>query len=841
MLLVCQMMAVLGDANLTTASANDERAATAPESIRVAQGFEVELLRSAQEGESSWISMTWEPKGDLLVGLDDQGVARLRLQATNGTIPFERLAGTDSFRHVRGILHALGSLYVCATDSQEIYRLTDENQDDEYETQELFQRLAYNSRYGHGMNQLVLGPDNLLYIVIGNDVVFPDPASPTSPYRGPQEDWFLPNPNDLGQDDRVGYIAQVDPAGKQWKIIAGGLRNPFDLAFDRDGEIFTWDADMEWDVGLPWYRPTRLNHIVRGGEYGWRWGTGKWPAWFPDSLPATLNTGYSSPTALAFGYPSRWPNRFRQALYMADWQLGRIFLVDLQVQGASYRADAEVFIEGGPLNVCDMSFGPDGDLYFITGGRGSQSGLYRVRWVGDENALATLDGKEMPAIEGDDLRGVRRELEKLQEVRDATQYDLIWQHLGSQDRWLQFAARVAMENQDQELWQKEIERLLADNAGSSEGPHKNRRLLSALLGMARVGGESRREWVLHHLLEREWNQLETHDLVTLLRAIQLSWLRQGTPTQAEQRTMRERLEPLYPHQSFQVNWLLAELLVGLQSKIVLDDTLDLLLVGASQEEEFQYAKTLLHVDGPWSMPAVDKMLTWLERSRRYHGGRLVETMWNQLRESLENKLTNEQRLEYATRMEQLVQPELKEISASVSPQVFVQEWKMEELLDDVLKLDRESTTRGDLKRENEQMEQYQRGIQALNAGHCLKCHQFDGRGTHVGPDLTGVAKRYDGRALLESIIEPSRQIDPKYLNTTYLLEDGHVVSGRTVGVSSKQLVIEVEPLTGRTETIERSQIEQSSPTAVSPMPQGLLNTMSREEIIALIRLLRAVH
>ena len=36
--------------------------------------------------------------------------------------------------------------------------------------------------------------------------------------------------------------------------------------------MFTFDADMEWDVGQPEYRPTRINH-VSGGEYGWRWGT----------------------------------------------------------------------------------------------------------------------------------------------------------------------------------------------------------------------------------------------------------------------------------------------------------------------------------------------------------------------------------------------------------------------------------------------------------------------------------------------------------------------------------------------------------------------------------------
>jgi putative heme-binding domain-containing protein len=92
--------------------------------------------------------------------------------------------------------------------------------------------------------------------------------------------------------------------------------------------------------------------------------------------------------------------------------------------------------------------------------------------------------------------------------------------------------------------------------------------------------------------------------------------------------------------------------------------------------------------------------------------------------------------------------------------------------------------------------------------------------------------------LLESILEPSKQIDPKYLNTTYLMNDGSIISGRTVGVSSAQLVIEVDSITGRTETIQRAEIEASSPAKVSPMPEGLIDVLTAEEIRNLIGLLR---
>ncbi|WP_289452051.1 hypothetical protein, partial [Klebsiella pneumoniae] len=92
--------------------------------------------------------------------------------------------------------------------------------------------------------------------------------------------------------------------------------------------------------------------------------------YYADSLPANLETGLGSPTGMIFGDASQFPPKMRDRLFMADWQHGRILSATLTPDGGSYRAEAEVFAEGGPLNVCDLLFGPDGALYFITGGRG---------------------------------------------------------------------------------------------------------------------------------------------------------------------------------------------------------------------------------------------------------------------------------------------------------------------------------------------------------------------------------------------------------------------------------------------------------------------------------------
>ena len=123
--------------------------------------------------------MTFDDQGRLVVGLDNTGVARMTLADNPHDIRFEKVESTLS--HCRGVLYAYESLYVSATNSKEFYRLRDTNGDDRFDESTLLKEFDYRSRYGHGTNQIVLGPDGLIYLVIGNDVSFPAARHPTRP------------------------------------------------------------------------------------------------------------------------------------------------------------------------------------------------------------------------------------------------------------------------------------------------------------------------------------------------------------------------------------------------------------------------------------------------------------------------------------------------------------------------------------------------------------------------------------------------------------------------------------------------------------------------------------
>ncbi|MEZ6044379.1 MAG: hypothetical protein R3C11_02115 [Planctomycetaceae bacterium] len=416
----------------------------------------------------------------------------------------------------------------------------------------------------------------MIYLVVGNDVSFPEGVSADSNYLNPQLDHLLPNPHDGEPDHRVGYILRTDPEGKNWEVIAGGFRNQVDIAFNAAGEMFTWDADMEWDLGQPWYRPTRINHIIPGGEYGWRSGTGKWPEYYADSLPATLNTGLGSPTGMVSGSEGKFPERFRDVLFAADWQNGRILLIDMIPNGATYTCTSEVFLEGGPLNVCDMQFGPDGALYFITGGVGSQTGLYRVTPDPDmENTSKLPEVSPQQIAHGEEQRALRR---KLEEYQTSTTDDIgfLWSQLKSPDRWLRFSARVALEKQEPANW-----RSLVLNETDPEVA------ITGLIALARKGSEADQPEVFQALLKISPDEITVEQFADLLRAYQLCFLRLGSPTEKQKELLRNRLSSHFPSRSSNVNHLLGELLVYVGEESFVSRAIPLLKMDLSQEEEIR--------------------------------------------------------------------------------------------------------------------------------------------------------------------------------------------------------------------------------------------------------------
>ena len=128
----------------------------------------------------------------------------------------------------------------------------------------------------------------------------------------------------------------------------------------------------------------------------------------------------------------------------------------------------------------------------------------------------------------------------------------------------------------------------------------------------------------------------------------------------------------------------------------------------------------------------------------------------------------------------------------------------------------------------------------LKTAACLACHRFGDEGLFVGPDLTAIGARFDARAMLESILEPSRVIDDKYRNVAISTRQGELIVGRLVAEKDKSLLLAPNPYQPTfTREIQRSAIAARNDSTFSPMPVGLLNSFSREDVLDLLAVLQA--
>ena len=128
------------------------------------------------------------------------------------------------------------------------------------------------------------------------------------------------------------------------------------------------------------------------------------------------------------------------------------------------------------------------------------------------------------------------------------------------------------------------------------------------------------------------------------------------------------------------------------------------------------------------------------------------------------------------------------------------------------------------------------GQKVFDVASCVSCHSIGGKGQNIGPDLTKLdAAKSTRDALLESILVPSKQIDDKFRSYAFVLSDGETVTGMIVEETPSVVNVAFDPLgKAAPREIARTSILARTRSDVSLMPLGLLNKLSREEILDLL-------
>ena len=804
-------------------------AETAADQLKVLKDFRVDLLYTVPKADQgSWVAMTVDPKGRLIVS-DQYGKLYRVVVPPIGSAEQPKISPIEApIGQAQGLLYAFDSLYVMvankAYEGQGLYRIRDTDGDDQFDEVKLLRKIDGGGE--HGPHAILLAPDGKsLYIVAGNQTKLTEMSSSRVPLHW-SEDHLLPRLWDgngfmKGVLAPGGWIARIDPDGKDWELICNGFRNEYDAAFNRNGDLFTFDADMEWDMNTPWYRPTRVCMVASGAEFGWRSGAGKWPAYYPDSLPAVVDIGPGSPTGVTFGYGAKFPAKYQEALYICDWSYGKLYAVHLNPEGSAYRGEAEEFVTGSPLALTDLVISPrDGAMYFAVGGRKTQSALYRVTYTGSQStAVAKADNT------GAREREIRRKLESFHGHKDPKAIEEAWPYLGNKDRFLRFAARIALEHQDVGLWR--------DKALAETDPEAS---INVLIGLIRSSARDQFHRkpsdppvdpalpgrVVASLDRIAWKKLNEPQQLELLRAYSLAFVRLGKPESELRERMIAKFDPVFPAKSRELNAELAQMLVYLEAPKAATKLITMLAKAPTQEEQMDYARDLRVLKTGWTMDQRREYFNWFVKAGGFRGGASLGGFLRDIKADAVSNLAETVRAELQPIID--LKPDKTLRFASLGERTVQREWTVEEL-------DRLAAKK--LKDRN-----FDRGREVFGSVGCFACHRFANEGGAIGPDLTGVSGRFSVRDLIESIVDPSKEVSDQYAAIVIEKNDGTDVTGRIANLSDNNIMVNANMYDPNDIVrVNRKDIKSIHPSKVSMMPTGLLNVLKEDEILDLMAFL----
>jgi putative heme-binding domain-containing protein len=846
--------------------------------FNVPPGFQVERLFTVpQEKLGSWVCITVDSKGRIIAseqGANNdnerrirgasakQGLCRITPPPIGSNEPTKVEHLEVPMTSAQGLLFVNETLYVSANGGpgSGLYRLRDTNNDDQFD--EVVKLREFRGTGEHGPHALRLSPDGKsIYVVCGNHTLPPFDLETNSPVqtmggvrpeqlhaKAPagftsqlpfnwDEDLLLPrqwdsNGHAAGIVAPGGWIAKTDLEGKTWDMVSIGYRNQYDFAFNADNEMFAYDSDMEWDVGSPWYRPTRVVHATSGSEFGWRSGTGTWPQYYVDSLPELIDIGPGSPVGVEFGYGTKFPAQYQKALFICDWTFATMYAIHLEPSGSTYKAVKEEFVSRTPLPLTDVVVGKDGALYFTIGGRGAQSELFRVTYVG-KDSTAPVDAKDPRNAQ---LRALRHKIEAYHITGNESPaaISFLVPHLGHEDRFIRYAARIALEKLPVKAWQEQI--LAATDAET---------LITGAVGLARQADAPLKPRLLAALDKLDYAKLTPAQQLELLRTYELVLIRLGLPDEAARGPLGTKFDAIFPGATEMHTRELGVLMVALSSPNAANKIVPLLTkervashnisaellarnrgyggsianMLANQPDQLQYhlATSLRNLKTGWTPEQRKIYFSWFNKARTWAGGNSYQKFITNISDDAFNNATDTERLaiEALGLRKPYIAPELPKPKGP----------GRDYTTDEILKLAGEKLSGRN----------FQNGQKMFAAARCIVCHRYANDGGSTGPDLTQLAGRFNLKDLTDSIVDPSKVISDQYKASIVATKDGKAHTGRIISDSKESITMVVDAEnSSKVVEIKKNDIDETIPSKVSLMPKDLLKTLNEEEVLDLL-------
>ena len=154
---------------------------------------------------------------------------------------------------------------------------------------------------------------------------------------------------------------------------------------------------------------------------------------------------------------------------------------------------------------------------------------------------------------------------------------------------------------------------------------------------------------------------------------------------------------------------------------------------------------------------------------------------------------------------------------------FVKDWTSDELAPGLDQLGQERSQ--------------EKGVHLFKELGCAQCHRFAEGGGGAGPNLSDIGHKRNPQELLDSILEPSKQIAPEFAATVVVTSEGQTFEGRVGQEDDQTLVLHTSDAFAKPVTVRKVEISERYLSGTSTMPDGLLDTLQKSEILDLLAFL----
>ena len=687
-----------------------------------------------------------------------------------------------------------GAVYVITRSSLTLVQDTDGNGTAD-QRQELLQ-LETEDKYPHnGLVGIAREPDGRLLVSMGEN-------------HGMAFRLVGAGGKEIAAEGEGGMIFRCSPDGGDLELLATGFWNPFSLCALPDGRIFTPDNDPDASP------PCRLLHVVPGGDYGFRFRYGRagnhplqaWNGELPGTLPMICGTG-EAPTAIVAHAGHLW---------VTSWGDHRIERYRLLPRGASYSAEREVIVQGDTdFRPTGMAVAPDGSIYFgdwvlrnyPVHGHGRIWRLTRPPHETDETiSTATAD------------------------VSQATEIAI-----ASEDPFIRVAGIRDLSKRD------DLESLDFGNPSDSK-------VRLGRLEALRLRGTNRAESLLRAALG---------DPSSDIRMFALRWIADDRIT-ALRDDAAKLLDGPQPNSRYYLAVLATLDWLDNEPKMRNAGINDALLV---RELKNQPRPPVLHALALELLSPDDKFLT-LEQLENYLDAndsslqlaavRALAQQTNSDRFALLAETASDPAQSDAIRAEAIsglaaaaeVHRDLLENFATGADALLAHESdralrlaKQRPIASEHKPAANDLSAWNDLLSQPGDAESGRRLFFSAVGARCCVCHEHDGRGGKIGPDLTHIGPKTSRERIIASILQPSQEIAPEYQSWLLVTTEGQTLAALRSAKSGDDGNEVYVDSSGKSFTLPSDKIELRQASATSIMPDGLQDTLSIADLRDLVTFL----